>query len=187
MSRRNGLRDRWLPHVLNGHTGAGYGCRLMLTVMHSRMTDKGYVSIPRTELAGILGVHPSRVTAWTKEAIAAGLLQKVGGGYHGRTAEFAAVIPTPKVSANKSPSVGKVPVFESPKTSHLSAVQTGHEGERKQVTQYARVTYETRQSNGRARDAGVEPDHADTEEQELREGENPPTTRRAATSPRARG
>ena len=35
----------------------------------------------------------------------------------------------------------------------------------------ARVTYETRQRNGHASNAGVVPDHTVTEEQELREGE----------------
>ena len=115
MSRRNGVRDRWLPHVLNGLTGAGYGCRLMLTVMHSRMTDKGYVSMPREELATILDVHPSRISGWVKEATDAGLLVKVGGGYHGRTAEYCAVIPAPKVTGNRSSFSRKVPVFRSPK------------------------------------------------------------------------
>ena len=33
------------------------------------------------------------------------------------------------------------------------------------------MIYETRQSNGHARNAGVEPNHAVTEEQERREGE----------------
>ena len=45
--RRKAVRERWLPHVLDGHIGAGFGCRLMLTVMYFRMTEKGYVSVPR--------------------------------------------------------------------------------------------------------------------------------------------
>jgi hypothetical protein len=115
VNRRKGVRDRWLPHVLNGHTGAGYGCRLMLTVMYFRMTEKGYVSVPRTELAAILGVHPRYITRWTREAIDAGLLQKVGGGYHGRTAEYAAVIPCRKVDRNGPPLSRKVAGFSTPK------------------------------------------------------------------------
>jgi hypothetical protein len=108
MNRRKGLRDRWLPHVLDGHTGASYGCRLMLTVMYFRMTEKGYVSVPRTELADILGVGDRQVTRWIREAIDARLLDKVGGGYHGRTAEYAAVIPCRKVGGNNPPSRAKV-------------------------------------------------------------------------------
>jgi hypothetical protein len=104
VNRRKGIRDRWLPHVLSGHSGAGFGCRLMLTVMHSRMTEKGYVSISRTVLADMLSVHPSQITKWTKEAVDVGLLQKIGGGYHGRTSWFVAVIPSGKVTQNWSPS-----------------------------------------------------------------------------------
>jgi hypothetical protein len=69
----------------------------MLTVMYFGMTEKGYVSVPRTELADILGVDSRQITRWIREAIDARLLDKVGGGYHGRTAEFGAVIPTLKV------------------------------------------------------------------------------------------
>jgi hypothetical protein len=132
----------------------------MLTVMYFRMTEKGFVSIPRTELAAILGVHPSRIAAWTKEAIDAGLLQKVGGGYHGRTAEFTAVIPSPKVTGNRSPSGRKVPVFRSPCSGNHLPAQTGREGYRKPVTQYARVVNETRESNDHQRNAGDERNHA---------------------------
>jgi hypothetical protein len=140
VNRRKGLRDRWLPHVLNGHTGAGFGCRLMLTVMYFRMTEKGYVSIPRTELARILGVDTRQITRWIREAIDARLLDKVGGGYHGRTAEYAAVIPCRKVGGNNPPSGGKVAGGVTDKSTHLSPGQTGQEGGLKQPTQYARVT-----------------------------------------------
>jgi hypothetical protein len=144
VNRRKGVRDRWLPHVLDGHTGAGFGCRLMLTVMYFRMTEKGYVSIARTALADMLGVHPSQITKWTKEAIDVGLLQKVGGGYPGRTAWFVAVIPSGKVTRNWSPSPnGKVTRSTAPssvKTGHLSSGQSGREGDLKLVTHHARVT-----------------------------------------------
>jgi len=124
VSRRNGVRDRWLPHALDGRTEAGYGCRLMLAAMHTRMSDKGYVSVPRTVLADLLGVHPSQITKWTKEAVDVGLLQKIGGGYHGRTAWFVAVIPSGKVTNDWSPSLdGKVTSGSAPshESVHLSA------------------------------------------------------------------
>jgi hypothetical protein len=181
VNRRKGLRDRWLPHVLSGQTGAGFGCRLMLTVMYFRMTEKGHVSIPRTELAAILGVHPSRIATWTKEAIDAGLLQKVGGGYHGRTAEFTAVIPSPKVTGNRSPSGRKVPVFRSALTGNHLPGQTGREGYRKPVTQYARVTNETRERDDHKRDAGDERNHAVPKERS--DGRTPRLVRIADLSP----
>jgi hypothetical protein len=152
MTRRN-LRDRWLPHVLAGSGGADYGCRLMLTLMHGRMTAKGYVSIPRTELADILGVHPSQITRWTSEAVRAGLLERVGGGYHGRTAEYCAVIPPTKVSSGVSPSPPKVRVIESPLVSPFESGRNGHEGERWCITQHARVTYVS-ESNAPNSDVG---------------------------------
>jgi hypothetical protein len=104
----------------------------MLTVMYFRMTEKGYVSMPRTELADILGVDTRQITRWIREAIDARLLDKVGGGYRGRTAEYAAVIPCLKVGCH-APPLGA-------KTTHLSPGQTRQEGGLKQPTQYARVT-----------------------------------------------
>ena len=98
MSRRNGLRDRWRPIVLR--TDAIHdACRVLLLVLHDRMTPAGYVSVPRPELADILDVHEQRITERVAEAVAAGLLQKVGGGYRGVTAQYVAVIPTRKGNA----------------------------------------------------------------------------------------
>jgi hypothetical protein len=68
----------------------------------------------------MLGVDTRQITKWIREAIDARLLDKVGGGYRGRTAEYAAVIPCLKVGCH-APPLGA-------KTTHLSQGQTGQKG-----------------------------------------------------------
>jgi hypothetical protein len=174
----------------------------MLTVMHGRMTERGYVSIPREDLAEVLGVHSSQITKWTKEAIAAGLLDKVGGGYHGRSAEFCAVLPTTQRVRDSAPNsdpgeAPKVTSFGSPleggkvtSSTAPSSVKTGHhlsgkpdtKGDQKQVTQYARAYIsESRERNDHQCDAGVERDHGVTEVNDPR-GAPPPVIVSSKTS-----
>jgi hypothetical protein len=119
VKRRAALRDDWLPYVLAGVGGISHGCQLMLVVMSTRMTSRGYVSWPRDELAAVLGVQPSQITKWTKEAIDAELLMRGGPAYKGHTAQFYAVRPSPKVTRNWSPLLPKVPMNWSPLIGHL--------------------------------------------------------------------
>lgn len=93
MSRR-AVREAWLAEVRRS-TEIGDACRvLLLTMAAEGMTEKGYVSIPRTKLADLLGRHPQRITERIGEAIKAGFLVRVGGkAYEGKTANYAANFP----------------------------------------------------------------------------------------------
>lgn len=103
MNRRAGLRDRWRDEHVIPHPDIGDACKLLLLIYATRMTDKGYLAgLRRDDIADMLGVHPRRIAERTQRAIAYGLLDKIGGGYHGRTAEYAAVIPTLKGDAERT-------------------------------------------------------------------------------------
>jgi hypothetical protein len=102
VSRRNGLRDKWRAAVLvnpdiDGET------RAMLLVLHGWMTDNGRVSVPRLRLADMFDVDPRRITERIKRARDAQLLDKVGGGFRGRTSVYDAVIPAGKVAVIPPP------------------------------------------------------------------------------------
>ena len=97
MTRRNprdGLRDRWVSAVAGCPT-VGSACKLLMfyLVATNRVTPRGFVTFKRDTVAGELGVHPQRITDRIKEARNAGLLDRVGGGYEGRTAEYAVTVP----------------------------------------------------------------------------------------------
>jgi hypothetical protein len=149
------------------------------------MTESGRVSKSRQDLADMFDVDWRCISERIRRAVDAQLLDRVGGGYKGHPQILQAVIPAPQ-------RVLKTRTLSSPKDAgfphHKSAPYKRTyqpDGVRDYAPHDARVIYETRQSNGHKRDAGVEPDHAVTEEQELREGENPQAARRVATSPRA--
>jgi hypothetical protein len=140
------------------------GCKLndsakvTLLALSQHMTDAGYVSIPRDVIADLLGKHPSRITEHIASGKRAGLLAKIPHtGFRGRTAEYVATLPsTGKVTATRAPLDGKGDGLAVSNNSHLS----GPKGDRQTVTQYARVSYETRQRNGHDRNDGASP-HSD--------------------------
>ena len=101
MSRRDGLRDRWRDDHVIPHRDIGDACKVLLLVLAARMTNAGYVSVPRRDLADLLGVHPQRIAERIATAVEHDLLMKTGGGYAGRTAEYTAVIPTGKGTAGQ--------------------------------------------------------------------------------------
>ena len=185
VSRRTGLRDRWRmvvlasPHITDS-------VRVVLLVLADHITDRGYVSVPRSTIAETISRSPRRVTERLEKARDAGLLAVVRSGQPGRTAEYVAVIPAPHGADGCTKQHGADYSTHSWRTGAPSETdETTATWCARGSNQYARVTNETRQNNGHARDAGVEPDHAVTEEQELREGKNPQATRRAVTAPRA--
>jgi hypothetical protein len=105
MSRRT-LRDAWLVDV-RCSSEIGDACRvLLLTMAAEGMTERGYVSIPRTKLADLLGRHPQRVTERIGEAIKAGYLVRLKAGHRGRNGEdgmtstYAASFPVDGEKAN---------------------------------------------------------------------------------------
>jgi hypothetical protein len=93
LSRRNGLRDRWLRHVvrcreLDGET------RAHLLWMGGHMTEAGaFTGHTRDDIADIFDVIPRRVAERFERAQKARLLDRVGGGYKGHPARWNAVIP----------------------------------------------------------------------------------------------
>lgn len=86
-----------------GSDRIGDSCRVLLLLLAEHMTDAGYVSIPRETITAQLGVSSRRITARITEACRGGLLDQTGGGYHGVTARYVAVIPS-KVDAERPPS-----------------------------------------------------------------------------------
>ena len=119
VSRRNGLRDKWRAAVLVNPAIDGE-TRAMLLVLHSWMTDNGRVSVPRQRLADMFGVDPRRITERIKRARDARLLDKVGGGYRGRTSIYDAVIPAGKVAVIPPPFSPNGGGLDTPKIRHLS-------------------------------------------------------------------
>jgi hypothetical protein len=135
------MRDRWIAIVLR-HNDLSDACKVTLLAFASMMTDSGAVSVPRATVAAIVGKHPSRITEHIGTAKKLRLLDQVGGGYRGRTAQYVAVIPTAKVTADRSPSPGQ----QSPLNSHLSNTDSPIRtpiGDLHAVTQRARVTKAT--------------------------------------------
>lgn len=62
----------------------------LMAVMH--MEDRGYVKVPRDQLADELGISPHRVTVLVGQATKAGLLVKVAGGHNGQVSKYAAQV-----------------------------------------------------------------------------------------------
>ena len=96
------MRDRWRTAVLTS-TDIDDETRAMLVVLLDWMSDTGRVSVPRDRLADLFAVDRRRITERIKRARDAGLLDKVGGGYRGRTAIYDAVIPSRKVAGSQRP------------------------------------------------------------------------------------
>jgi hypothetical protein len=99
---RQGLRDRWFAAVLSSSV-IGDACKLTLAVLYTRMTDQGYVSMPRSEIAALMGKHERKISEHIREARDAGLLNQIGGGYKSRSAQYVAVIPITKGAAERQP------------------------------------------------------------------------------------
>lgn len=132
--KRRGLRDRWEAEVFRSKA-IGDACRVLLLAMARHMTDGGSVSIPRDQLAAVIGKHSSRVTAHIAEARQAGLLDQTGPGFRGRTACYVAVLPAPKVTGDQSPFAEKGDTPPVTFTSHLSEPSETPQG-RLKVTAY---------------------------------------------------
>lgn len=104
---RAGLRERWLAAVVVNKSVAD-AVKVTLFALAQHMTSSGYVSVPRERLAEMVDKHQSRVTEHIATARRAGLLDKVEGGYRGRTAEYVAVLPgKEKVTAQRLPNASE--------------------------------------------------------------------------------
>jgi hypothetical protein len=70
------------------------GTKLLLHVVMADMDAKGYLSIPRTELARRLNVQRNRITERIAEAKDHGYLDTVSKGVPGRTSQYVATMPS---------------------------------------------------------------------------------------------
>ena len=150
---RAGLRERWVKVVLET-TLVTDQVKLVLIALSTSMTDAGYVSVPREHIAQMLGKHPARITAALAAAREAGLLDRNGGGYRGRTAQYIAVLPTPSGQQRHTTSSTKVTTTRSPieeKGDGQEVTFFGHLSLAKRPTSWEKVT-STRSPNARALD-----------------------------------
>jgi len=85
------VRDPWCRAVIK-HSTLTNATKLLLVVLVDDMKLDGRVSVPRSELAKKLGVHPSRITERIKEAVDARVLDVVQRGRPGVTAEYQALL-----------------------------------------------------------------------------------------------
>ena len=102
MSRRKDVdvRTRWVAAVRRSPE-IGDACRvLLLTMAAEGMTQRGYVSIPRANLATMLDRHPQRITERIGEAIKRGFLVRIGSAHEGMTASYAASFPTARANGS---------------------------------------------------------------------------------------
>lgn len=95
MSRRS-VED-WRRQVYRA-TVVGGRVQVLLLLMADHMRADRKVSIPRARLAAYLDITERRVSERIKVAIEHGYLDKVGGGYRGRTAEYQALFPAERVT-----------------------------------------------------------------------------------------
>jgi len=149
VSARDGFRDRWIAEVLKAHY-IGDACRVLLLTLAMTMTDKGTVSVPRESLAAILGKHERRISERIAEAVTAGLLDRAGGGYRGRTSEYMAYLPTGKGAAAQHPIIGKGAGERVPKSAPFPEPDRTGKGAGERVPNTGargRVSLGTRQTN----------------------------------------
>lgn len=132
MSSRNGIRERWIAEVLRADY-IGDACRVLLLVLARNMTDRGAVSVPRHKLATMLGKPERRISERIAEAVKAGLLSRLGGGYRGRTAEYMAYLPGRKGAGRQHSLSGKDAGTGVPETAPFSQPVGGGKGAAQQV------------------------------------------------------
>lgn len=159
MSRRT-VRDRWYAEIVRTRLVTG-PCRELLSlvaVMH--MDDRGYVKVPRDQIADELGITPHRVTVLIGQATKAGLLVKVAGGYNGQTSKYAAqaVEGCPESTTFR---LGRYRA-ESTLPRHPSARSQEDEGCAEKAPIRARGTYKSRDAEPAPDDSRVEREHGVT-------------------------
>jgi hypothetical protein len=85
-------KSRWRAEVYR--TGAiSNTTRVLLLLLSDHMDNRGYVSVPRSELARLLGVSRQRITERFTLAVEVGMLDVVRRGRPGVTAVYQATIP----------------------------------------------------------------------------------------------
>jgi hypothetical protein len=89
---RKSWRDEWRAAVLKDPRISN-ACRVLMLVLADMMRGDGYICRSRSELARVLGVHPSRITQRLNEAVDAGILARIVEGKPGRLAVYQAMRP----------------------------------------------------------------------------------------------
>jgi len=184
MSRRDGFRDRWRVEVIRS-ARISDSVRVVLIVLAGRMTDAGYVSVPRTELSALIGRSPRRITERIEKAREAGYLDQVRRGRPGRTAEYQAILPGLLLGADGRTKERSSEDHLMVRTAATVLVRTGappwtapHGADGGPTN--TRVTKTNRKSNPHQRDDGVEREHDQT--QRRSDAEVPPWPPLAAVS-----
>lgn len=92
---RGTFRDAWRREVLRSGRISD-SVRVLLLVLADNIRGKDRISLPRNQLAEILGRSPQRITERIQLACEAGFLDRVESGKPGRTAVYQALIPKPE-------------------------------------------------------------------------------------------
>lgn len=99
---RRTLRDKWLAEVWTT-TLISDGCRVLLLALGRHMDHKGYVSVPRQQLAAEIGRNERRVGERIEQAVALDFLARVQRGQKGVTSVYRAMLPSPLSRLGDSP------------------------------------------------------------------------------------
>jgi hypothetical protein len=95
---RDGIRDRWVAAIAEAKIGTAVKMLLLYLVATERVSDRGAVTFQREAVANELRMHPQRVSIHIRLAREAGLLDRRGGGWRGRTSEYVVTIPLASAS-----------------------------------------------------------------------------------------
>lgn len=102
MSRRHprdGIRDRWVAAIAAAEIGNAAKVVLLYLIATGRVSERGAITFQREAVAYELGMHPQRVSKCIRESRDAGLIDRRGGGYRGRTSEYVVVVPSRSAGA----------------------------------------------------------------------------------------
>jgi hypothetical protein len=125
VSRRQSVPDGWYDEVIRTRLVNG-ACRELLSLIAVRHTTAtGLVCVSRAVLAAELGVTEARISSRILEAVTAGFLVRVGGGHNGAVTRYRAVLPTPKVVAERVPTRSAKVIAERVPTAEVAYGQAG--------------------------------------------------------------
>lgn len=154
---RDGLRDRWVEAVARSSAvGPSVKALLLYLAASGKVTARGALTFHRETVAATFGVHEQRVSAMVLDARNAGLLDRTGGGWNGRTSEYMVTLSDPEGARNPGTlTVPKVHESAAPsRTGNHAPFESAliAEGARNPGTHYARVTNASRERGDDKRD-----------------------------------
>lgn len=151
---RDGLRDRWVKAIGAAEVGNALKALLLYLVATGRVTPRGALTFKHEIVAGELGLDKRRVHALMLAARKAGLLDRRGGGYVGRTTEYEITIPvhggtSPRCTSDELEVHRHAGPFRVQDDVPLSSDRE-REGTSPPSTHYTRVTTETEKRSDEA-------------------------------------